>query len=68
MAERDEGSRLGTGAFIGGSVASEWIVAFRTVDPVRTSAIIPAIGGALLVDAIVRYTTRGSCIHHAPVA
>jgi hypothetical protein len=60
-------------AFAGGFVASEWIVAFSTVEPIWDGmALIPAIGGALvvgvIVDAIIRYTTHGSYTHHAPVA
>ena len=59
-------------AFIGGFVASEWITSFRTVEPVwEKMAILPAIGGALvvgvIVDALIRYTTHGSYIHHVPV-
>lgn len=59
-------------AFVGGIVASEWIVSFRTVEPVWDGmAVLPAIGGALVVgivaDALVRFTTHGSYGHHAPV-
>lgn len=59
-------------AFAGGFVASEWITSFRTVEPVwEQMAILPAIGGALvvgvIVDAVIRYTTHGSYIHHVPV-
>jgi uncharacterized protein YcfJ len=56
-------------AFAGGFVCSEWITAFRTVDPIwEQMAVLPAIGGALvvgvIVDAITRVTTKGSYIHH----
>lgn len=58
-------------AFIGGFVASEWIVSLRTIEPVwEKMAILPAIGGAVavgvIVDALIRYTSHGSYIHHAP--
>jgi uncharacterized membrane protein YeaQ/YmgE (transglycosylase-associated protein family) len=60
-------------AFAGGFVCTEWITAFRTVEPVWDSmAIIPAAGGALVVgvvvDAIIRFTTHGSYTHHVPVS
>lgn len=60
-------------AFAGGFVASEWITAWRTVEPVWDGmALVPAIGVALvvgvIVDAIIRYSTHGSYTHHAPVA
>ena len=60
-------------AFAGGFVMSEWIVAFQQVNPVwEGMALIPAIGGALvvgvIVDALIRFGTHGSYIHHAPVA
>jgi uncharacterized membrane protein YeaQ/YmgE (transglycosylase-associated protein family) len=56
-------------AFAGGFVASEWIVAFRDVEPAwERMAVVPAVGGAIalgvVVDAIVRYRTHGSYIHH----
>ena len=59
-------------AFAGGFVASEWITSFRTVEPVwEKMAILPAIGGVLvvgvIVDAVIRYTTHGSYIRHVPV-
>ena len=58
-------------AFIGGFVASEWIVSFRTVEPVwEKMAILPAICGAVVVgvvvDALIRYTSHGSYIRHVP--
>ena len=59
-------------AFAGGFVASEWVTSFRTVEPVwEKMAILPAIGGVLvvgvIVDAVIRYTTHGSYIRHVPV-
>lgn len=59
-------------AFIGGFVCTEWITAWRTVEPVWDKmALIPAIGGLLIVgvvvDAIIRYATHGSYFHHMPV-
>lgn len=58
-------------AFAGGFIASEWITSFRTVEPVWDGmAVVPAIAGALIVgivvDAIVRYATHGSYVHHVP--
>ncbi len=60
-------------AFAGGFVCTEWITAFREVDPVWDSmAVIPAVGGLLVVgvvvDAILRFATHGSYIHHVPVS
>lgn len=59
-------------AFLGGLVASEFIVAWREFEPlVDGLAIVPAIIGALVVgivvDAITRYATHGSYMGHAPV-
>lgn len=61
------------GAFIGGLVASELVVAWKTFEPVWEGlAIVPAIVGALvvgiIVDAVVRYTTHGSYTHHGVAA
>jgi len=60
-------------AFAGGFVCTEWVTSFRTVEPVWDKmALIPAIGGLLVVgvvvDAIIRYATHGSYIHHVPVS
>ncbi len=60
-------------AFAGGFVCTEWITSFRTVDPVWDNmAVIPAAGGLLIVgvvvDAILRFATHGSYIHHVPVS
>jgi uncharacterized membrane protein YeaQ/YmgE (transglycosylase-associated protein family) len=60
------------GAFVGGFVASEWLVSLRTIEPTWDGmAVLPAIGGALvvgvIVDALVRFTTHGSYGHHVPV-
>ncbi len=42
--------RHGLAAFAGGFVASEWITAWRTIEPVWDGmALIPAIGAALVV-------------------
>ncbi|HEY7736515.1 MAG TPA: hypothetical protein VH813_06950 [Candidatus Limnocylindrales bacterium] len=62
----------GIAAFVGGFVASEYIVAWRTFGPVWDGlAIVPAlIGGvvvAIVVDAIVRYLNQGSYTRHVPV-
>jgi len=58
-------------AFAGGFIVSEWIIAFQTIEPVWDGmAILPAIGGALVVgivvDALIRFTTHGSYGHHVP--
>jgi uncharacterized protein YcfJ len=58
-------------AFAGGFVCSEWITSFRTVEPMWDDmAVVPAIGGLLvvgvIVDAIIRLTTHGSYFHHVP--
>lgn len=60
-------------AFAGGFVCAEWITSFRGVDPVWDNmAVIPAAGGLLVVgvvvDAIIRFATHGSYIHHVPVS
>lgn len=61
----------GVAAFVGGFVASEWIVAWQAFGPVWDGlAIGPAIIGGLvlgvIVDAIVRYLNRGSYTRHVP--
>jgi uncharacterized membrane protein YeaQ/YmgE (transglycosylase-associated protein family) len=53
------------GAFVGGLVASEWIVGLRTTEPVWDGlALFPAVVGGVIVgvivDAFVRYSTGGS--------
>jgi hypothetical protein len=56
-------------ALAGGFVASEWIVALRTFQPVWDGlAIVPALVGGLVaglaVDGLTRYWTHGSYISH----
>ena len=59
-------------AGIGALVASEFIVAWRTVDPVWDGlALIPAVIGGLVVgvviDAATRFATGGTYMHgHMP--
>ena len=58
-------------AFAGGFVLASGSSSFRTVEPVWDGmAVVPAVGGALIVgiavDAIVRFTTHGSYGHHVP--
>jgi hypothetical protein len=60
---------VGLAAFVGGFVASEWIVAWQAFGPVWEGlAIVPAIVGglviAVLADAIVRYLNQGSYTRH----
>lgn len=62
----------GIGAFVGGLVASEWIVAWQAFGPVYDGiALVPAVAGGLVlgiaVDAIVRYSTEGSYTHRVTV-
>jgi hypothetical protein len=46
-------------AFVGGLVASEVIVGWRTVDPVWDGlALLPALAGGLVVGAVVEVATR----------
>lgn len=56
-------------AFVGGLVASEFIVAFRDFGPVWDGlALVPALVGALVfgavADAVTRYVTGGTYTHH----
>lgn len=47
------------GAFIGGFVASEFVIAWRAIDPVWEGlALIPAIGGLLVAGIVVEIVTR----------
>jgi hypothetical protein len=49
----------GVAAFIGGFVASEWIVGFRTFEPVWDGlALLPALGGGVVVGGIVDFGMR----------
>lgn len=58
--------------FVGAVVASEFIIDFRTIEPVWDQlALVPALGGGLVVGIIVevvtRLTTGGSyTAHHRP--
>jgi hypothetical protein len=47
------------GAFIGGFVASEWIVGFREFAPVTDGlALVPALLGGLIVGVVFAAATR----------
>jgi hypothetical protein len=47
------------GAFIGGFIASEWVIGFREFAPVYDGvAIVPALLGGLVVGAVVAASTR----------
>jgi len=49
----------GVAALLGGFVASEWIVGFRAFEPVWDGlAILPALGGGVLVGAVVDVAMR----------
>lgn len=49
----------GVGAFVGGFAASEFIVGWRTYEPVFDNlALIPALIGGLVVGIIVAVATR----------
>lgn len=55
-------------AFVGALVASEFITAWRTFEPVWDGvALVPALLGGLvvgaIVDIVVRYSSGGSLIH-----
>ncbi len=43
----------GVAAFVGGFIASEWIVGFRTFEPVWDGlALLPALAGGLIVGGV----------------
>lgn len=47
------------GAFVGAIVASEFIVGWRTFEPVWDGlALVPALVGALVVGVVVAFVTR----------
>jgi uncharacterized membrane protein YeaQ/YmgE (transglycosylase-associated protein family) len=47
------------GAFVGGFIASEWIIGFREFAPVVDGlAIVPALLGGIVVGAVVAASTR----------
>ena len=62
----------GVAAFIGAIVASEFIVAWQTFEPVYMGlALVPALIGGLVVGIIVAVATRyvgGRTIGHSPAA
>ena len=61
------------GAFIGGFVASEFIVGWQAFEPVWDGlALVPALIGGLIVGVIVelatRYLTGGTYTAHRPMS
>jgi len=62
----------GLAAFIGAIVASEFIVAWQTFEPVYMGlALVPALIGGLVVGVIVAVATRyvgGHMVGHSPAA
>jgi len=49
----------GTAAFVGGLIASEFIVGFRTVEPVWDGlALLPALAGGLILGGVVDFGMR----------
>jgi len=60
-------------AAIGALVASEFVIGWRTVAPVTEGlALLPALGGGLVVGLIVevltRFLTGGQYLGHSPMA
>jgi uncharacterized membrane protein YeaQ/YmgE (transglycosylase-associated protein family) len=62
----------GVAAFVGAIVASEFIVAWQTFEPVYQGlALVPALAGGLVVGVIIAVATRwlgGRSYGHSPAA